>query len=83
MDIDLIYVECPTCHGVVEIKQTEINCAIFRHGVFKADFTPISPHLPKAQCDELTNNGQIFGCGHPFKLEKVNTNWIAVLCDYI
>lgn len=77
-----IYVECPHCRGMVEIRQSEINCAIFRHGA-DINFEPISPHLPKPQCDELVNSKKIYGCAGPFKVDKLNGGWVANPCDYI
>lgn len=74
-------VSCPHCLCVVEI--VEINCRIFRHGVFIATGVQIPPHLPKRMCDHLANNGQIYGCGKPFQLVLENEQWVAVVCDYV
>ena len=81
-DPNYIYVKCPYCDGMVEVHQSEINCAIFRHAV-DMNFEPISPHMPKPQCDELVNGKKIYGCAGPFKLGKVNGNWVATACGYI
>ncbi len=59
-------VECPHCLMMIEI--TEINCAIFRHGVYKKNNKQINPHMSKADCDKLFNQGKIYGCGKPFKI---------------
>lgn len=75
-------VQCPHCKEYVIIEQ--INCAIFRHGIYKNNYIQINPHLPKNNCDELVSNDLIYGCGKPFKIEKNNNNeWIAIICDYI
>jgi hypothetical protein len=71
-------VECPHCHCMVVIEQ--INCAIFRHGVFKHNFQPIPPHASKTECDQWVKNNEIFGCGKPFQL---NSQFQPIVCDYI
>jgi len=67
--------ECPNCGVGIEV--VEVNCAIFRCGVYKETFEQIPPHLPKPECDALV--GKIYGCGRPFQLvgDKL------VPCDYI
>ena len=74
-------VKCPHCGEYIIIEQ--INCAIFRHGIYKANFIQINPHLSKNQCDELINGGLIYGCGKPLRIEKNDNVWIALICDYI
>lgn len=75
---DTIYrSECPHCQGSIEVK--ELNCQIFRHGVLKSNGQPISPHLPKAECDRLFQQKLIYGCGKPFRF---NGHEIEK-CDYI
>ena len=73
----MFYVNCPHCLLIVEIR--EINCSIFRHGVYKLNYRQIDPHLNKEQCDYLFNNNLIYGCGKPFRI----IDNIAVICDYI
>lgn len=80
MDNNLI-IQCPHCNEYIIIEQ--INCAIFRHGVYKDNLQQINPHMTKLQCEELLLNNLIFGCGKPFKLENINNVWIAFECDYI
>lgn len=70
-------VTCPHCG--VSVLIAEINCAIFRHGVFKNTFHQIPPHATKTDCDEWKRTEQIYGCGKPFKL----VNGVAIKCDYI
>ena len=78
-----IVVFCPHCNNVIQIYRNEINCAIFRHGVFKQTGIQMNPHLPKIVCDILISRDLIFGCGKPFKLTKDNENYKAEICDYI
>jgi hypothetical protein len=76
-----IYIECPNCGDMVEIIQ--INCGIFRHGVFKNNQQQINPHSPESFCKKMFDDGQIYGCGKPFKLEQINGEYVAIVCDYI
>jgi len=77
----MLYVSCPHCGGPCEI--IEVACGIFRHGVFKNTMIHIPPHSPKEVCEALVQQGQIYGCGKPFRLELRNAEYIAVECDYI
>jgi len=76
-----IIVECPHCGCQIEI--IEINCQIFRHGIYKATGQQMDPHAPKAVCDEAVETASIHGCGKPFRLVKENDVWKAVVCEYI
>ena len=67
--------ECPHCGIGIEV--VEVNCAIFRCGIYKDTFQQLPPHLPEAECNAVRD--RIYGCSRPFrwvngKLEK---------CDYI
>ncbi|MGZ7067614.1 MAG: hypothetical protein ACXVHT_04890 [Methanobacterium sp.] len=93
--LELPYLLCPHCDGVIHIEQ--INCGIFRHGTYNLNaygdvnnpsidknLSPLlglqmPPHASKELCEKVYNNGQIYGCGKPFrydgkKIEK---------CDYV
>ena len=70
-------VQCPTCNIYIEIL--ELNCKIFRCGMYKNSFTQIPPHLEKSECEQLVLYDLIYGCGHPFKI----VNGIPYVCDYI
>jgi hypothetical protein len=72
---------CPSCSQPVIIA--EINCAIFRHGIYKHTGQQIDPHAKKEVCDLLIERGEINGCGKPFRLEMKNGEFVAVVCDYI
>lgn len=71
------FVTCPHCGGTVEIVQ--VNCAIFRHGVFKRDGTQMPPHATKTECDELIKTGAIQGCGRPFRVVRGGEAYRAVV----
>jgi hypothetical protein len=74
-------IKCPHCEEYIIIEQ--INCAIFRHGVFKNNLQQINPHLPKNECIELKDKDLIYGCGKPFRIEIKDNIWIGIICDYI
>ena len=74
---------CPHCESSVIVASSEINCGIFRHGVYKSTFQPIDPHLPKNQCDQLVQSDKIYGCGKPFRIRKTNEETIIEICDYL
>ena len=59
---------CPHCQCHVIIEQ--INCCIFRHGIYKNNFNQINPHLSKSECEYLIKNELIYGCGKPFIIKK-------------
>lgn len=70
----------PDCNITIEV--VEINCAIFRCGVYKnvTDYgKQIDPHLPKQQCEQLKKEDKIWGCGRPFKL----VDGKLIECDYL
>ncbi len=78
-----IIVQCPHCQLEMLILSTEINCGIFRHGVYKHNFTQINPHMPKDECDRLFGNNMIYGCGKPFRILHNNSSFTTEICEYI
>lgn len=79
-----IVLECPHCKEHVLIEQ--LNCCIFRHGIYVGSGKQIDPHLPKDQCVLLAKTKLIYGCGKPFKIVKkegLENEYIAEECDYI
>ena len=77
---DYIIVTCPHCNELAQIYKNEMNCRIFRHGVYKATNESVDPHLDRQSCERLFNSGLIYGCCKPFRLNELN---IAEICDYI
>jgi len=73
----MFIVNCPHCQGAVEIEQ--LNCGIFRHGVFIIDSKPVPPHSPMHLCEMWYKQKKILGCGKPFRVEGEK----AIICDYI
>jgi hypothetical protein len=83
MSEDLFFVKCPHCQGDVSVAREEINCGIFRHGVFKDTHQPIDPHLSKRNCEKLVSQGLIYGCGKPFRILLIEDKIDVSICDYI
>ena len=71
-------ITCPHCEQYIEIL--ELNCCIFRCGVYKQTSNQINPHLDEKSCKELKKKDLIYGCGKPFKVLPNNT---VIICDYI
>jgi hypothetical protein len=78
---DMFIVTCPHCQEFVQIAQ--VNCAVFRHGVYKDTFEQVSPHLSLNHCTELRSTGRVYGCCKPFKVVLKDGTYEAVVCDYI
>ena len=78
-----IYVMCPHCSFPILIMKKEINCAIFRHGVFKSNGKQMDPHTSQKVCAELKRCNLIYGCGKPFQLIRPCRKYYAIACDYI
>jgi hypothetical protein len=76
-----IVLQCPHCNDFFILL--EINCAIFRHGIYKADKKQIDPHLSKEICDYYVENDLIYGCGKPFRVITKNNELTTEICDYI
>jgi len=75
---------CPHCKGIVEVKEDQVNCQIFRHGIIKSTGMQVNPHSPKTYCDNLVEKKLVYGCCRPFKMFIHNTLEPYVeVCDYI
>jgi len=85
---EYIVFKCPHCQGdentqdgiLVYLK--EINCAIFRHGVYKDSGKQMPPHAPKEECDRLAKEDKIIGCGKPYEIVKINGEYKIQKCGY-
>lgn len=80
---EYINIKCPHCDSYILIYKNEINCGIFRHGIYKNTGMQINPHAEKTECDNLYNNNLIYGCGKPFRINKSNDIHNVEICDYI
>lgn len=75
--------QCPHCSDYIETERKQLNCKIFRHGVYKANGIQVPPHSKKPLCDRIFHQGQIYGCGKPYQIYKDDKNWRVRKCDYI
>lgn len=83
----------PDCGGMVQVPPNQINCKIFRHGIYKTTIegtivqkdTQVHPHAPKELCDYLREKDLIWGCCKPCRITTNNGDGTltAVICDYI
>jgi hypothetical protein len=80
MDLEF---ECPHCKQILIVNINEINCGIFRHGVFKESGQQINPHETKANCDQFIKSDLVYGCAKPFEIKKIFDKYEITICDYI
>lgn len=79
-DLELI---CPHCNETFIVSKKDINCAIFRHAVYRNNMNPINPHMKQEECENLLNRGEVYGCAKPFKIVMKNGIYTTEICDYI
>jgi predicted RNA-binding Zn-ribbon protein involved in translation (DUF1610 family) len=77
----LLSFNCPNCDGLVIVKENEVNCAIFRHGVIKLTGEQMNPHESEASCMYLADNNLINGCGKPIMMNSDRTK--VFTCNYV
>lgn len=46
----------------------KINCGIFRHAIYKNNFSDVNPHASKIECDNWILTNSVYGCAKPFKI---------------
>lgn len=83
MEDQYYYIKCPNCLEDIIIYKNEVNCGVFRHGVYKNNLQPIPPHSNKQDCESMLKNEEIYGCGKPFRVVKNNEELDVFTCDYI
>ena len=66
-------------HLVAGVEKKQLNCKIFRCGIYKKTGKQIPPHSKKTICDNLAKNNLIYGCGKPF----IYKDDYVEPCDYI
>jgi len=77
-----IIVECPKCKCSIIIEQ--LNCKIFRCGIYKNTYIQIPPHSNKDFIDNLLSQNKIYGCGEAFRIIMNNKNeYEAIKCSYL
>ncbi len=80
---DFYFFQCPNCKGDIIVQKNELNCKIFRHGIYKKNFEQVDPHLSLEKCNNLIKNDEVIGCCKPFQISKSNNILIVHTCDYI
>lgn len=79
VDNENVYIfNCPHCGTTIEVDKKNVNCGIFRCGMYKKG-GQIPPHASKQICDLLVARDLIYGCGKPFSIKK----GVVSICDYI
>jgi hypothetical protein len=71
-----MFTHCPKCFSALEL--VEINCGVFRCGIFKKSFESISPHATKGDIMEWLSQDLIYGCGTPLEL----IDGRLTICEY-
>jgi hypothetical protein len=72
-----IIIICPHCNSYLSI--TELNCGIFRCGIYKKTNEQIDPHLSEENCKKLIESNQIYGCSKPFQIiVQDDETWIVI-----
>tara|TARA_B100000795_G_C22788152_1_gene435601 strand:+ start:881 stop:1081 length:201 start_codon:yes stop_codon:yes gene_type:complete len=61
----------------------ELNCKIYRHGMYKQTLLQIDPHMKKVDCERLFREGLIYGCGKPFKIIMEEGKYRIEKCEYL
>lgn len=72
---------CPRCDNYIEIL--DINCGIFRHAVYKIGLNQMNPHASEIECEKAIEEQTIYGCGKPFRINKIENELKIEKCDYI
>lgn len=80
---DAKIVKCPHCGDLVIVQ--ELNCKIFRHGIYRKTGEQMDPHSRKEICDRFFAEEKIWGCGKPFRVLFKETEgvFVAEMCDYL
>ena len=81
--MDYMILNCPHCEDLVVVYIKELNCHIFKHGIYKTTLKQIEPHMKKDRCDYLFDNKLTYGCGKPFRIIKNDNKYCVEICEYI
>lgn len=80
---DYCIFNCPTCSCMIQIFKKDLNCHIFRHGIFKSNGKQINPHSDEKTVLGYISQDLIYGCGHPFKIENKDSKLAISVCEWI
>uniref|UniRef100_A0A6C0J863 Uncharacterized protein n=1 Tax=viral metagenome TaxID=1070528 RepID=A0A6C0J863_9ZZZZ len=84
-DTKVFTYSCPHCEGIIITEYNQLNCKIFRHGVFIDTLKQIGCHANKIECDKLRKNNLIYGCGQPYEIKvshKKHKVYNVYKCEY-
>jgi len=75
----MFLINCPHCQ--ISIEVLELNCCIFRCGVYRENGEQINQHMPEIEAKLLFLRDQIWGCGRQFRISKLsNGSWLISQC---
>jgi len=77
-----MFFKCPYCSILIEVKENEVNCGIFRCAK-KRTGEDVNPHTPENQMKELVAKNEIWGCGNPFRIKKEGEHHYIAPCGWI
>ena len=67
------------CGLMIEMRYDQLNCKIFRCGVYKKYGKQIDTHSTKEVCDQIFKDNLIWGCGKPYMFDGTKVE----ICGYI
>ena len=73
------FFNCPHCGEEIIVHKSEVNCKIFRHGVYKSTKEQINPHMSKKECDRLYNSGKYMVVVN--LLDLFFSRWVSLCID--
>jgi hypothetical protein len=74
--------DCPHCQDKIMVDIKQLNCKIFRHGIYKKTYRQVDPHLKKEDCEYLVSNDEVYGCCKPFEIIEKNCKLYCIKCEY-
>ena len=81
---DAFTFSCPHCKDLVQVLRGDMNCQIFRHGVYRHSGQPLGPHTSEDKCRDVVNRGLVYGCAGPFRVRLTDdTTGTVETCEYI
>eukprot|EP00931_Biecheleriopsis_adriatica_P067038 TRINITY_DN41246_c0_g1_i1.p1 TRINITY_DN41246_c0_g1~~TRINITY_DN41246_c0_g1_i1.p1 ORF type:complete len:208 (+),score=27.97 TRINITY_DN41246_c0_g1_i1:47-670(+) len=65
---------CPHegCSQWFRVDASDVNCTIFRHGVYKDTGRMLPPHARQQECEDAISRGALYGCGKPVRFNPWN-----------
>ena len=79
---DTLFFECPHCSKEILVFLKDLNCRIFRCGIYKDNYKQIDPHLSFENCQKLINENKAYGCVKPFEIIVKDNKYFVDKCDY-